>query len=245
MKNAHTEEKRCAMVGISIGGYIPTSFLDFPRSAAAVVFLKGCQFRCPFCHNPELVAMNGETKPIPAGQILEDLRKRKNFLDGVCISGGEPTIQPGLIPFLDLIRAEGLKIKLDTNGARPDVLEQVLVSGKADYIAMDVKAPWEKYPFASGWTGDIEAVKKSIFLLLDSKTAFEFRTTLVPGIHSHEDASRIGRMIEGAPLYVLQNFRPGHTLSPDFSGRDPFPPEFLEAFREMAAPFAEEVRIRR
>lgn len=232
------------MYGICIGGYIPTSFLDFPGSATAVVFLKGCQFRCPFCHNPELVTPKGETDLIPAGQILDDFRKRKNFLDGVCISGGEPTIQPGLLPFLDLIRAEDLKIKLDTNGARPDVLEQVLASGKADYIAMDVKAPWEKYPLASGWGGNIESVKESISLLLGSKTAFEFRTTLVPGIHSLEDANPMGRMIEGAPLYVLQNFRPGHTLSPEFSGRDPFPPEFLEAFRETAAPFAGEVRIR-
>ncbi len=232
------------MVGISIGGYIPTSFLDFPGAAAAVVFTKGCRFRCPFCHNPELVTLKGNTEPLSAEQILEDIRKRKKFLDGVCISGGEPTIQPELIPFLDSIRAEGLKIKLDTNGARPDVLEQVLSSGKADYIAMDVKAPWEKYPLASGWNGDMEAVKKSIFLLLGSKTAFEFRTTLVPGIHSLEDASLMARMIEGAPLYVLQNFRPGHTLSPEFSGRHPFPPEFLKAFREMAAPFAGEVRIR-
>jgi len=232
------------MVGISIGGYIPTSFLDFPGAAAAVVFTKGCRFRCPFCHNPELVAMNGETKPIPAEQILEDLRKRKKFLDGVCISGGEPTIQPELIPFLDSIRAQGLKIKLDTNGARPDVLEHVLESGKADYIAMDVKAPWEKYPLASGWDGNFEAVMKSISLLLGSKTAFEFRTTLVPGIHSLEDACFMGKMIEGAPLYVLQNFRPGHTLSQEFSDRRPFPPEFLEAFREIAAPFAGEVRIR-
>ncbi len=229
---------------VSIGGYIQTSFLDYPGSAAAVVFFRGCPFRCPFCHNPELVipGMGGDS--FEWRDILGDLERRKNFLDGVCITGGEPTIQEGLISFLGDLRSLGRKIKIDTNGARPGVLEHILDRNLADYAAMDIKASREKYPLASGWNGDLSLVEKSISLLLGSNIPFEFRTTLVPGIHGLEDAPGIGDMIRGAPLYVLQRFRPGNTLDPAFAETSSLPAWFAEAFRERVLPFAKEVRIR-
>lgn len=232
------------METVSIGGYIPTGFLDYPGAAAAVVFLKGCPFRCPFCHNPELVLPGSGVDSFGCGEILADLERRKNFLDGVCITGGEPSVQEGLVSFLGEIRSIGLKIKLDTNGARPDVLEEVLHRGLADYAAMDIKAPREKYSLASGWNGDLSLVEKSISLLLRSGIPFEFRTTLVPGIHGLEDAPGIGDLVRGAPLYVLQRFRPENTLDPAFEKTPPLPAWFAEAFRERVLPFAKEVRIR-
>ncbi len=232
------------MESVPIGGYIPTSFLDYPGAAAAVVFLKGCPFRCPFCHNPELVIPGIGGESFECDEILGDLERRKNFLDGVCVTGGEPTASEGLISFLEKIRSTGLRIKLDTNGARPDVLEEVLDRGLADYAAMDVKASREKYPLASGWKGDLSLVEKSISLLLRSGIPFEFRTTLVPGIHGLEDAPGIGDLVRGAPLYVLQRFRPGNTLDAAFSEADPMPAWFAEAFRERVLSFTGEVRIR-
>lgn len=229
---------------VIVGGYIPTSFLDYPGNTAAVLFLPGCQFRCPFCHNPELVTLSEKTERLSVKDILADLEKRRKFLDGVCVTGGEPTLQRDLLTFLLKIRSTGLKIKLDTNGARPDMLERILAAGAVNYVAMDVKAPAEKYSLASGWNGDIFLVEKSISLLLHCGVPFEFRTTLVPGIHTLEDAQALGRMVEGAPLFVLQNFRPGHTLDPFFTDKTSFHAEFLEAFREEVRSFVGEVRIR-
>lgn len=232
------------MDSVSIGGYIQTSFLDYPGSAAAVVFLKGCPFRCPFCHNPGLVTPGTGDNPFECSEIMSDLARRKDFLDGVCVTGGEPSVQEGLVSFLGELRSLGLKIKIDTNGARPDVLEDILARGLADYAAMDIKAPREKYSLASGWNGDLSLVESSISLLLRSDIPFEFRTTLVPGIHGLEDAPGIGDLLRGAPLYVLQRFRPGNTLDPAFAGTPPLPAWFAEAFRERVLTFASEVRIR-
>lgn len=232
---------------LHIGGYIPTSFLDYPGNAAAVVFFAGCQFRCPFCHNPELAIAAEENETTEPDVILADLKKRSIFLDGVCVSGGEPTLQPGLLPFLREVRSLGLKVKLDTNGARPDVLERIFSEQLADYAAMDLKAPEATYPLACGRDGDeslLPLVRKSIALLARGTVPFEFRTTLVPGLHRIEDAPLLGRMVQGAPLFVLQNFRPGHTLDPSFSSLAPFSMEFLEEFRTALLPFVGEVRIR-
>lgn len=232
---------------LHIGGYIPTSFLDYPGNTAAVVFFAGCQFRCPFCHNPELAIAAEENETTEPDGILADLAKRSIFLDGVCVTGGEPTLQPGLLPFLRQIRSLGLKVKLDTNGARPDVLERILSEELADYAAMDLKAPEATYPPACGREDDatlLPLVRKSIVLLMGGSIPFEFRTTLVPGLHRIEDAPLLGRMAEGAPLFVLQNFRPGHTLDPGFSSLVPFSMEFLEEFRTGLLPFVGEVKIR-
>jgi pyruvate formate lyase activating enzyme len=230
------KRREITMESVSIGGYIPTGFLDYPGATAAVVFMKGCPFRCPFCHNPEMVLPEAGGESFDPDEILGDLERRKNFLDGVC--------QEGLIPFLGKIRSLGLRVKIDTNGVRPDVLEEVLARGLADYAAMDIKAPREKYGPASGWNGDFSLVKKSISLLLGSNIPFEFRTTLVPGIHGLEDAPGIGDLVRGAPLYVLQRFRPGSTLDPAFAETQPLGAWFAEAFRERVLPFANEVRLR-
>ncbi len=229
---------------LTIGGYIPTSFLDYPGCTAAVLFFAGCQFRCPFCHNPELVLPGESCERIKVEDILSDLEKRAPFLDGVCVTGGEPTLQNGLFLFLKKVRALGLKVKLDTNGALPEILGHILSEGLADYVAMDVKAPLASYPNASGWHGDITCIKESISLLLNDSVAFEFRTTLVPGIHELQDASHLGRMTEGAPLFVLQNFRPGKTLDAELSSRAPFSGTFLEEFRSSLLPFVRAVKIR-
>ena len=231
-------------MALSIGGYIQTSFLDYPAHTAAVFFCTGCQFRCPFCHNPDLVLPGEGGASLSPDALLSDLESRKPFLDGVCVTGGEPTLQEELPDLLAAIRSLGLKVKLDTNGARPDVLKALLSDALLDYVAMDVKAPWCRYPLASGWKGDTGLIRESMDLLLASGIPFEFRTTLVPGIHSPGDAPLLGEMARGAPLFVLQSYRPGNTLSPAFAALPPLKEEFLTAFKEGLRPWVREVRIR-
>lgn len=231
-------------MNLPIGGYIPTSFLDYPGHAAAVVFFRGCPFRCPFCHNPELILPGNGGTDLSAGEILRDLERRRPFLDGVCVTGGEPSASEGLLGFLESVRSLDLLVKLDTNGWRPEILSEALGRGIVNYLAMDVKAPWEKYSLASGWKGDLSRLRESVSILLESPAPSEFRTTLVPGIHESSDAPLLGSMVRGARLHVLQNFRPGITLDPRLASGKPFPSPFLEAFRKDLLPFVRNVEIR-
>lgn len=192
-----------------IGGLQPLSLIDYPGMVACVLFTQGCNFRCSFCHNPELVDPKLFGSPIPIKEILSFLKKRKGFLDGVVICGGEPLLQDGLLGFIERVKGMGYMVKLDTNGSLPERLLPLLPS--IDYIAMDIKAPLPRYRDITITRVDEEKIRRSIHIIKGSKKGYEFRTTLPKSRLSKDDIIEIGREIKGAELYVLQRFSPRRT----------------------------------
>ena len=200
-----------------IAGFQKLTLLDYPGHLAATVFTVGCSFRCPFCHNPELV--NHGTYNIEHGTIEKDffefLKKRKGKLEGVCITGGEPAIQPDLVEFIRKIRKLGYKVKLDTNGTRPDILREVISERLVDFIAMDIKNQPKKYEKTINTKFDLNRIKLSIGLIMNSRIPYEFRTTAVPGIHSERDFLAIAKWIKNAQSYWLQRYQETKILDPN------------------------------
>ena len=204
-------------------GYVQkTSFIDYPGKISAVVFCQGCNFRCPYCHNPELVDPDRFCDNLLMEDVYSYLEKRKGKLDSVVITGGEPTLQTGLIPFIQKVKSLGYLVKLDTNGSRPKVVQDALQKGILDYIAMDIKAPFEKYSRVTGLLVNITQIRRSIFLIKDSGIPYEFRTTLVRSLLEPDDVLRIGKIIEGASLYVLQKFVPSKHVDRTYIRRSSF-----------------------
>lgn len=198
-----------------VGGLQKNSFIDYPGKISCVVFLSGCNFRCPYCQNPDLVEEMASS-PYTREGILAFLDTRRDFIDGVVISGGEPTIQPDLVSFCRDIRATGYDIKLDTNGSRPGVLKKLVAASLIDYIAMDVKTdPYEYAPAIRG-KGNPQDLLTSIELIKDSGLPYEFRTTCVKPFVSEKIVARIARLIDGAMLYALQQFNTETVLYPEF-----------------------------
>lgn len=232
------------MNDIKICGLQKTTLLDFPGHLAATIFLGGCNFRCPFCHNAELLGGDAEAQ-YGQEEVLDFLRKRNRILEGVCITGGEPTLRPeALERFIREVRGLGLLIKLDTNGARPDVVKDLAGKGLLDVVAMDIKAALEHYPRVCGVSGlDIEAVKESVTWLKAGTLPYEFRTTVVKGLHTREDFEQIGPWIEGCSHYYLQNYVESElVLRPD--GFASFSKEELLGFAEIVKPYVGEVVLR-
>jgi len=189
------------------GGIQKLTLLDYPEKTACTVFTVGCNFRCLFCQNSSLIDPSGSIERIDESDILSYLETRRGLLDGVCISGGEPLMQDDLDVLIDKIREMGFLVKLDTNGSYPDKLEKLLFTGRLDYVAMDIKNSQEKYSSTIGIHGyDISPIKKSINLLQTSTIPYEFRTTVVSGLHTGEDLLSIAQWISGARKYYLQVF---------------------------------------
>lgn len=188
-----------------IGGLQKTSLLDFPEKIAAIVFTMGCNFRCGYCHNPELI--NGEAK---IEEVFEFLKTRQGKLDGVVITGGEPCLQKDLPEFIKQVKELGFAVKLDTNGSFPEMLEKVLPD--LDYVAMDIKAPLEKYSQIVNVDVDTSKILKSIEVLKNGGVDYEFRTTVVKSQLSFEDFEKIGQLIQGVPRYYLQRFEASKIL---------------------------------
>jgi len=206
-----------------IGGFQKLTLIDYPGKIATTVFTVGCSFRCPFCHNPELVI---SSKFLAKGkqekEFFEHLAKRKGKLEGVCITGGEPTIQPDIIEFIKKIKALGFAVKLDTNGTRPDVVKKLLDLKLLDFVAMDIKNQLKKYGETVGMK-NVETrliaslqgrIKLSVDLIMNSRLPYEFRTTVVPGIHEEKDFLEIAKWIRGANSYYLQEYREQIILDP-------------------------------
>ena len=195
------------------GGFQKLTLLDFPGKVACILFTKGCNFRCPFCHNAALVEVDGKEQNIEEEEVLAFLKKRQGILEGVCITGGEPLLQVGLEDFLKKVKDLGYAIKLDTNGSFPQKLKDLAKKGLVDYVAMDIKNTKEKYAQTAGCDCDVEAVEESIDFLLHNHIDYEFRTTVVAEFHTPQDIGGIAKRIEGAPQYFLQNFvDSGHIL---------------------------------
>ena len=182
------------------------TLLDFPGCVSCTIFLGGCDFRCPFCHNFELI--DGSMKPtMDDDELIKFLESRKGLLEGVAITGGEPLMHKDLPMLIKRIRDTGYRVKLDTNGYHPELLSEILSSGMVEYVAMDIKNSPEKYALTCGLDFvDMEKVYKSISLLKDGNTDYEFRTTVVNELHDEDDFVKIGEMIKGAKRYFLQRF---------------------------------------
>ena len=192
---------------MEIHGFNKTTLLDYPEHIAATVFTGGCNFRCPFCHNGELVLEPGCQPLILEDEVLSYLKKRQGILQGVCVTGGEPSLQKDLKEFLQKIKSLGYPIKLDTNGYMPVVLWDLLQKGLVDYVAMDIKASRENYATATGLKHmEISRIEESIGILKSSGIPYEFRTTVVKGIHTVEEFDSIGKWIAGCPVYYLQSY---------------------------------------
>lgn len=229
-----------------IGGLQKTTLIDYPGKVAATVFTAGCNFFCGFCHNPELVLVQKNESFIADGtsdisrisrvmseeQFFWWLEKRIGLLEGVCITGGEPTIHSDLPDFIKKIKELDFLVKLDTNGTNPDMLESLIADNIVDYLAMDIKAPLRKYPQFYKQMIDTENIERSV----DSVKKFpkhEFRTTIIPTIHTKSDLLEIGKWLNGANKYVLQQFRPEKTLDPSCKNIEPYPEKELRNFCEM------------
>lgn len=181
------------------------TLLDYPGKVACTVFLQGCNFRCPFCHNASLVRCDGDEMGVE--EFIKFIKSRFGILDGVCVTGGEPTLFPELYDFIKEIKSIGYSVKLDTNGTNPEMLKRLIDDKLVDFVAMDIKNSPEKYPLTCGVDLNFENIRESIKLLSDSGIAFEFRTTVVKELHEDRDFEEIGKLISGAPRYFLQCFK--------------------------------------
>ena len=229
---------------MKIGGFLKLSLIDYPGKLAAVIFTQGCSMRCHFCHNPTLVIPKKFTEPVSENEVIKELLNRKKYLDGVVISGGEPTIQSGLFSFLEKIKKENFLVKLDTNGTEPKILNNLIQNNLIDYVAMDIKSPFEKYPLITGTSINIDNIKKSINILFSSNINYEFRSTLVPKLHNIEDIKKMAQSISKAPLYVLQNFIPQNTLNKELTNTESFTLAEMEDFQRISEKFVQKCQIR-
>ena len=230
---------------MELKGWVRTSLIDYPDHIATVLFTGGCDFRCPMCHNADLVLRPGELETLPEDSVWDFVARRTGMVDGAVITGGEPTLQADLSRFLQQLQESGLDAKLDTNGYRPDVLEALLNEGLVAYVAMDVKAPPQKYPLLCGIPDvDTSRVARSIALLQESEIDYEFRTTVVPGLLHADDIEAIARWIKGARRYILQQFRPLNTLDPALETAIPYSPADLHAMAERASQWVPHASVR-
>ncbi len=220
------------------GGIQKNSFIDFPGKTCCVLFLSGCNFQCPYCHNPGLVRADPAAPPLAEEGVYDFLEKRRGLLDGVVVSGGEPTLNKDLEGLCERLKNLGYPVKLDTNGSRPNRLRQLIQKGLVDYIAMDVKTDPAHYHGLGGETLNPDLILASIRIILESGIPHEFRTTCIRGLITAEAVEEISRQISGADLYALQQFRPTDALRPDyFSGADlSFSQEDLLYFKSLAEP---------
>jgi pyruvate formate lyase activating enzyme len=231
---------------LDIKGFIETSLIDWDGKVVSVIFLPGCNFRCPYCQNMDLVDHPEKFKTVPEERIFEYLESHRDFIDGVCITGGEPTIHKnkGLTEFIRHVKQEGFLVKLDTNGSDPDYLKELACSGLLDFVAMDIKAPLEDYNKAASVKVNTEAVKESIRFLLSGNIDHEFRTTVAPTITGIPEIEGISKLIAGAKKYVLQQFEPENCKDIYLRTLKPVETATMGKMLEIARKYIENVRYR-
>ena len=226
---------------MKIAGIQKLSMVDYPGKMACTVFLSGCNFRCPYCHNSSLVIPEPDQSYLSEEEVLKFLKKRQGILDGVCITGGEPLLQgEAVISFMRKVKELGYSLKLDTNGTNPKLLKELCEAGLVDYVAMDIKNSKENYHVAIGREKEdcgklLENVRESASYLMNGRIDYEFRTTLVKGIHTPQDVEDIVFWIGKARIWYLQNFKDsGSILSPNLVNMEPFSENELELFANTA-----------
>ena len=228
-----------------IGGLQKTSLIDFPGKVSCVCFVAGCNFRCPYCHNPDLV-LHPAHAVLDENRFFDFLTQRRGFLDGVVISGGEPTLQKDLSAFVGRIKQAGYAVKVDTNGSRPEVIQDLIEKRLVDYIAMDVKTDPFLYPSFMTREIDPDLILSSIKLIMASGIPYEFRTTCVRPIVDARSVETIARLIQGCFLYILQNFSQARVLQPEFfeNRKAGFDAEEMMQLKSMAEPWVEKCIVR-
>lgn len=224
-----------------ISGIQKLTLLDFPGKTACTIFCYGCNFLCPFCHNALLVTEKAESF-IDEEEIFSFLRKRQGILDGVCVTGGEPTLQKDLKSFLKRIKDMGFAVKLDTNGYKPDLLKEIIDEGLCDYVAMDIKNTPEKYALTVGKTIDTEKILQSISILKEDKIPCEFRTTVVKDFHREEDITEIAELLKGDLPFFLQQFKDSGMLISD--GLSPYSKDEMVSLTEKAREILPQTKLR-
>ncbi|MBM4339713.1 MAG: anaerobic ribonucleoside-triphosphate reductase activating protein [Deltaproteobacteria bacterium] len=220
---------------IEIKGFIETSFLDWPGKICSVLFLPGCNFRCPYCHNHPLVFHPGQFASIPLNEIFRRLHSFKEWIDGVCLTGGEPTLHADLPFLIREIKKNGWPVKLDTNGSNPEMLEKLIDKKEVDFIAMDVKAPLDLFSYrrSTGVSIDPALISKSIEILKREKVEYQFRMTIVPQFHSEEEIKALGEQLKAGQRLILQNFNPENPMDPSLKQTTPYDPKALKEMERM------------
>ena len=224
---------------VIIKGFVESSFIDYPGKITSVIFTAGCNFYCHYCHNPELV---NPTPPfISDEQVLKKLDFKREWIDGVVITGGEPTLHKDLPRFIEKIKAKGLLVKIDTNGSNPIMLKELIDKKLVDYIAMDVKATLEKYPKVTQEAVIIDDIKQSIMLIKSSGIDYEFRTTILPSLVSEKDLVSMAQMLEGSELFVVQSFRSVVTLDEAYKTQPSYLKPEIDHFVRILKPYFKRV----
>ena len=228
---------------MNIYGLEKLSLVDYDGFVAATVFTGSCNFKCGFCHNSALVLDYKSLPPIPESDILAYLKKRKGILEGLCITGGEPTLNPDLPEFIKKVKDIGYSVKVDTNGTNPEMVKLLATEGLADYFAIDIKNDRENYAEIIGFkTFDTSKIEKTVEFLLSGKIGYEFRTTLIAEYHKAENIKRIGEWIKGADKYFMQKFKSGENcIAQNLS---PVPEKEAKEFAEIVRPFVKSVNLR-
>ena len=245
-QNSTTEKSIKSRNRRVIAGLQKTTLIDYPGKVAATVFLAGCNFRCPWCYSPELVIPEKikEGQKITESEFREFLDSKKGLLQGIVVCGGEPTINNDLPDFLRKIKEKGFLIKLDTNGSNPDMLSELISKKLIDYVAMDIKAPKEKYYLATGEKADIKKIEESVLILKNGRVDYEFRTTVCPLFLDKKDILEIAKWLSGAKRYYLQNFRAEKNIDPKLKGVRPYDDKYLLEIKKEISPFFEFCAIR-
>lgn len=239
-----------------IGGLEKLTLLDYPDHLAAIIFTRGCNFRCHFCYNPMLVLpQEGKDEKnikkekgfaaVSSSDLFLFLKERLGRLDGVVITGGEPTLQADLPSFIKKIKDIGYDVKLDTNGTNPEMLARIIKDGLVDYIAMDLKGPWDKYEKVVGVSVDCQNLQKSVKIIMNSGLPYEFRTTVVPGLLTGDDISRMGQSIKGAKKWYLQYFKSDTGLvDKGYEGQSAYMAKDMEALASIGRKFVNFCEVR-
>jgi len=227
-----------------IKGFQKLSLIEYPGKLAAVVFVGKCDFRCHFCYNIDLVKNYKKLPDVPEKKILDFLSTRKGLLDGVAITGGEPTIHKGLPAFMKKIKELGFLVMFETNGSNPGMIKELIDNKLVDYIAMDIKAPLKKYDRVAGVKVNKKKIQESIDIIRNSKLDYEFRTTVIPKLFDEKDAATIGKWLKGSKRFFLQQFRPDNTLDGSYQKIKPYPPEKLKEFVKIMKPYFKSVKVR-
>jgi len=224
---------------LPIKGILPMTTVDYKGKIASTIFLQGCNFRCPFCHNPELVLISDagatDSTLLKPDEVIYFLKENKEWVDAVCISGGEPTIHKGLPEFISQLKKAGFSVKIQTNGTNPKMLKKLIDEKLLDYISMDIKAPIEKYELFAGAKLNKESIKESAALIMASGIEYSFHTTVSPELNL-SDIKQIGIWLSGAKTYYLQQFRPEKTLDPEYGKKIPRSTEELNEMADSARP---------
>lgn len=229
-----------------IGGWNPFTLLDYPKKTAAIIFTAGCNMRCGYCHNANFVLPENiqQQQNISWKEIESFLEKRKGLLDGVVISGGEPTLQKNLKNIIQKIKKMGFLVKLDTNGTHPDILQNLIEEDLLDFIAMDIKGSADIYNKICGMPINIEAIYKSIDIIINANIDYEFRSTILPEYHTKNVLCAMGLMIKGSKVWALQNFRSHSTLDIRFSNKKSFSKKELQVLTKELSCFVENIELR-